>query len=56
VRSCSNRTCERWVRIGKRCRALDGLATRFGVPTGAVIENTVVLERAVTDHIDVDAV
>jgi hypothetical protein len=42
--------------IGRRCRALDGLARRFGVPTGAVIENTVVLERAVTDHIDADAV
>jgi len=41
--------------IGKRCRALDELARRFGVPAGAVIENTVVLERAVTDQIDAKA-
>jgi hypothetical protein len=41
--------------IGKRSRALGSLASRFGIPEGAVIENTVILGRAVTDHIDAQA-
>jgi hypothetical protein len=37
--------------LGAQTVALDALASRLGVPTGAVTENTVILERAATDQI-----
>jgi hypothetical protein len=38
--------------IGKRTHALEEMASRLGIPAGAVIENTVIMERATTDQID----